>query len=155
MQTLIISTIASGTFLFATTFFSIQTANPASPKLPCRIEVSNAHISKDVWIKTGKRAVKVDAFSTCHLPQSKVTLTVELWKAGLPLDHFVFKTITRSPGVTLPRARVENFDTYVFCKNNKQTSWYGVAYSKAFIGDKWQFARHVLSEKSVPIKCGT
>jgi hypothetical protein len=84
-----------------------------------------------------------------------VTLTVELWKAGLPLDHFVFKTITRSPGVISPRVHVENFDTYVFCKNNKPTSWYGVAYSKAFIGGKWQFARHVLSEKSVPIKCGT
>ena len=155
MQNLKISTAASVTFLFAITFLSIQTANPTSPKLPCRIEVSNAHISKDVWIKTGKRAVKVDAFSTCHLPQSRVTLTVELWKTGQPFNHFVFKTITRSPGVTSPRVRVENFNTYIFCKNRDLTFWYGVAYSKAFIGGKWQFARHVLSEKSVPIKCGT
>jgi hypothetical protein len=155
MQNLKISTAASVTFLFAITFLSIQTANPTSPKLPCRIEVSNAHISKDVWIKTGKRAVKVDAFSTCHLPQSRVTLTVELWKTGQPFNHFVFKTITRSPGVTSPRVRVENFNTYIFCKNRDLTFWYGVAYSKAFIGGKWQFARHVLSQKIEPIKCGT
>lgn len=155
MQNLKISTAASVTFLFAITFLSLQTANPTSPKLPCRIEVSNAHISKDVWIKTGKRAVKVDAFSTCHLPQSRVTLTVELWKTGQPFNHFVFKTITRSPGVTSPRVRVENFNTYIFCKNRDLTFWYGVAYSKAFIGGKWQFARHVLSQKIEPIKCGT
>ncbi|MFM1986871.1 MAG: hypothetical protein RIS18_1088 [Actinomycetota bacterium] len=155
MQNLKISTAASVTFLFAITFLSIQAANPTSPKLPCRIEVSNAHISKDVWIKTGKRAVKVDAFSTCHLPQSRVTLTVELWKTGQPFNHFVFKTITRSPGVTSPRVRVENFNTYIFCKNRDLTFWYGVAYSKAFIGGKWQFARHVLSQKIEPIKCGT
>ena len=150
-----ISTAASVTFLFAITFLSLQTANPTSPKLPCRIEISNAHISKDVWIKTGKRAVKVDAFSTCHLPQSRVTLTVELWKTGQPFNHFVFKTITRSPGVTSPRVRVENFNTYIFCKNRDLTFWYGVAYSKAFIGGKWQFARHVLSQKIEPIECGT
>ncbi len=155
MQNLKISTAASVTFLFAITFLSLQTANPTSPKLPCRIEVSNAHISKDVWIKTGKRAVKVDAFSTCHLPQSRVTLTVELWKTGQPFNHFVFKTITRSPGVTSPRVRVENFNTYIFCKNRDLTFWYGVAYSKAFIGGKWQFARHVLSQKIEPIECGT
>lgn len=155
MQNLKISTAASVTFLFAITFLSLQTANPTSPKLPCRIEISNAHISKDVWIKTGKRAVKVDAFSTCHLPQSKVTLTVELWKTGQPFNHFVFKTITRSPGVTSPRVRVENFNTYIFCKNRDLTFWYGVAYSKAFIGGKWQFARHVLSQKIEPIECGT
>jgi|1048.fasta_scaffold18623_2 hypothetical protein len=155
MQNLKISTAASVTFLFAITFLSLQTANPTSPKLPCRIEISNAHISKDVWIKTGKRAVKVDAFSTCHLPQSRVTLTVELWKTGQPFNHFVFKTITRSPGVTSPRVRVENFNTYIFCKNRDLTFWYGVAYSKAFIGGKWQFARHVLSQKIEPIECGT
>lgn len=155
MQNLKISTAASVTFLFAITFLSLQTANPTSPKLPCRIEISNAHISKDVWIKTGKRAVKVDDFSTCHLPQSRVTLTVELWKTGQPFNHFVFKTITRSPGVTSPRVRVENFNTYIFCKNRDLTFWYGVAYSKAFIGGKWQFARHVLSQKIEPIECGT
>jgi hypothetical protein len=117
--------------------------------------VSIAHISKDIWIKTGKRAVKVDAFSTCHLPQSKVTLTVELWKTGNPFNHFVLKTMRRSPGVTSPRVRVENFDTYVFCKNQELTFWYGVAYSKAFIDGQWHYARHVLSREIMPIKCGT
>lgn len=155
MQKLKIQTFVSATLLLATTLFGIQTANSASPKLPCRIEVSKAHISKAVWIKTGKRAIKVDAFSTCHLPQSRVTLTVELWKTGTPLHHFVLKTVTRSPGITPPKVRVENFNTYVFCKNNQSTYWYGIAYSKAFIGGKWQFARHVLSEESEPINCGT
>ena len=141
--------------VFINIFFGGQSANASSPKLPCRIEVSIAHISKDVWIKTGKRAVKVDAFSTCHLPQSKVTLTVELWKTGNPFNHFVFKTVRRSPGVTSPRVRVENFYTYVFCKNQDLTLWYGVAYSKAFIAGRWHYARHVLSREINPIKCGT
>lgn len=141
--------------LFINMFIGGQSTNASSAKLPCRIEVSIAHISKDIWIKTGKRAVKVDAFSTCLLPQSKVTLTVELWKTGNLINHFVLKTVRRSPGVTSPRVRVENFDTYVFCKNQELTLWYGVSYSQAFIDGQWHYARQVLSREIKPIKCGT
>jgi len=97
----------------------------------------------------------VDAFSRCLSPQSKVTLTVELWKTGEFLNHFVYSTVKRSIGITSPRDQVENFDTYVYCKNRKTTSYYGIAYSKAFIEGIWQYARHVLSRIINPIDCGT
>ena len=99
--------------------------------------------------------MKVDAFSRCQSPQSKVTLTVELWKTGEFLNHFVYSTVKRSIGITSPRDQVENFDTYAFCKNRETTSYYGIAYSKAFIEGKWQYARHVLSRIINPIDCGT
>lgn len=155
MQNPKISALLTTSILIATTFFGVQATKADSPKLPCRIEISIAHISKHIWITTGRRAVKVDAFSRCHLPQSKVTLTVELWKTGQLLNHFVFSTVKRSPGVTYSGDRVVNFDTYVYCKNRELTSYYGIAYSKAFIDGKWQYARHVLSRIINPIHCGT
>jgi hypothetical protein len=124
-------------------------------KSPCRIEVSIAHISKDILAKTGRRAVKVDAFSKCNVTQSKVTLTVELWKVGEIGNHFLTLRVKRSSGITMPGRHVENFATFVFCKDRILTNYFGVAYSKAFIAGKWQFAHHVLSRKIIPIHCGT
>ena len=57
--------------------------------------------------------------------------------------------------ITSPRGHVENFDAYVYFRNHELTSYYGIAYSKAFIGGKWQYARHVLSRIINPIDCGT
>lgn len=136
-------------------FTSPVNSSATTAKSPCRIEVSIAHISKYIFLKTGKQAIKVDAFSKCNVAQSKVTLTVELWKVGSFGNHLVVLRAKRSPGVTLPGRQVENFNTFVFCKNNELTNYYGVAYSKAFIAGKWQFARHVLSRKITPLECGT
>ena len=155
MKTQKVSALITALFLVITILIGNLSAEAQSSKLPCRIEISIAHISKDLWVKTGKRAVKVDAFSRCHSPQSKVTLTVELWKTGEFLNHFVYSTVKRSIGITSPRDQVENFDTYVYCKNRETTSYYGIAYSKAFIEGKWQYARHVLSRIINPIDCGT
>lgn len=155
MKTQKISALITALLLVITTLINNHSAEAQSSKSPCRIEISIAHISKDLWIKTGKRAVKVDAFSRCQSPQSKVTLTVELWKTGEFLNHLVYSTVKRSVGITSPRDQVENFDTYVYCKNRETTSYYGIAYSKAFIEGKWQYARHVLSRIINPIDCGT
>lgn len=155
MKTQKVSALITALLLVITSLIGNHGAEAQSSKLPCRIEISIAHISKDLWIKTGKRAVKVDAFSRCQSPQSKVTLTVELWKTGEFLNHFVYSTVKRSIGITSPRDQVENFDTYAFCKNRQTTSYFGIAYSKAFIDGKWQYARHVLSRNINPIDCGT
>ena len=40
----------------------------------------------------------------------------------------------------MPGRHVENFATFVFCKDRILTNYFGVAYSKAFIAGKWQFA---------------
>jgi len=137
--------------------------NPASgseiikkaPEAPCRLQISIAHLSTNLKERLGIRAVKVDASSICNVPQSDVSITVEIWKTGKFQDYQVWKKTTFSPGATQPGNRVNNFSTYKYCKNKVKTSYYGVAYSKAFIAGKWQYARHVLSVAIIPLKCGT
>lgn len=94
------------------------------PKPPCRLQISIAHLSTHINERLGIRAVKVDASSICNIPQSDVAITVEIWKKGKLQNHQV------------------------------RTSYYGVAYSKAFIAGKWQYARHVLSLEIIPLNCG-
>ncbi|MBC7463512.1 MAG: hypothetical protein H7227_04535 [Actinobacteria bacterium] len=99
--------------------------------------------------------MKVNASSICNVPQSNVTLTVEIWKTGTLGNHFVWKSVVLSSGTTLPKSQVNNFKTFRVCIDKVSTSYYGVAYSRAFIAGKWQFARHVLSTKIIPLECGT
>jgi len=126
-----------------------------APEAPCRLQISIAHLSTNIKERLGIRAVKVDASSICNVPQSDVSITVEIWKTGKFQDYQVWKKSTFSPGTTQPGTRVNNFSTYKYCKNKVKTSYYGVAYSKAFIAGKWQYARHVLSLEIIPLNCGT
>lgn len=126
-----------------------------APKAPCRLQISIAHLSTNIKERLGIRAVKVDASSICNVPQSDVSITVEIWKTEKFQDYQVWKKSTFSPGTTQPRTLVNNFSTYKYCKNKVKTSYYGVAYSKAFIAGKWQYARHVLSLEIIPLNCGT
>jgi len=125
------------------------------PKPPCRIQISHAHISSWIFKHNGYRAVKVDAFSRCNVPQSKVTLTVEIWKQGTFGNIEVARTVVKSPRVTLPGRDVENFETLRRCKSFKETKYFGVAYAKAFIQGKWQFASDTYSLIIKPLACGT
>ena len=124
-------------------------------KPPCRLQIGDAHLSTDLFEKSGIRAVKVNASSICNVPQSSVAITVEIWKTGFLGNHRVGKQTTRSLGTTYPGSRVNNFSTYRKCLSKTPTNYYGVSYSKALIGGKWQYARHVLSEKAILLKCGT
>jgi len=125
------------------------------PKPPCRLQVGIAHISTDLFEKFNIRAVKVNASSKCNIPQTNVTITVEIWKKGKLQNHLVLTKTINSSGTTYPGSQVNNFSTYKFCENIARTSYYGVAYSKAFIAGKWQYARHVLSLETIPLNCGT
>ncbi|MFZ4107943.1 MAG: hypothetical protein ACOYK4_02950 [Candidatus Planktophila sp.] len=125
------------------------------PKPPCRLQVGMAHISTDLFEKFNIRAVKVNASSKCNIPQTNVTITVEIWKKGKLQNHLVLTKTINSSGTTYPGSQVNNFSTYKFCENIARTSYYGVAYSKAFIAGKWQYARHVLSLETIPLNCGT
>ena len=125
------------------------------PKPPCRIQISHAHISTSVLETNGFRAVKVNAFSKCNVPQSKVTLTVEIWKQGTFGKILVARSVVKSPGVTNPGRNVENFNTWRRCKSFTNSSYFGVAYAKAFIQGKWQFARDTYSLDIKPLACGT
>jgi hypothetical protein len=133
-----------------------QAAEPSKkPKPPCRIQISHAHISDWILKNKGFRAVKVDAFSRCNIPQSRVTLTVEIWKKGAFGKIEVARSVVKSPGVTYPGRDVENFRTWRRCKSLKVTEYYGVAYAKAFIQGKWQIASDTYSLEIEPLACGT
>jgi hypothetical protein len=135
---------------------SSQAIEPSNkPKPPCRIQISHAHISDWILKNKGYRAVKVDAFSRCNVPQSRVTLTVEIWKEGAFGRIRVARSVVKSPGVTYPGRDVENFDTSRRCQSQKETKYFGVAYAKAFIEGKWQFARDTYSLDIKPLACGT
>ena len=124
-------------------------------KAPCRLQIGIAHISTNLFENSRIRAVKVNASSICNVPQSNVTITVEIWKTGVFGNHFVVKRTVKSLGTTLPNSRLDNFKTFRVCKNDTPTSYYGVAYSQAFIAGKWKYARQVLSTKIIPLECGT
>jgi hypothetical protein len=126
-----------------------------NPKPPCRIQIAHAHISKSVFLKYGVRAVKVNASSICNVPQSKVTLTVEIFKQSQFGPQLVARTVTRVPGITYPGNKVDNFDTWRRCKTFKETRFFGKAFAKAFIQGKWQFASDTYSIELEPLKCGT
>jgi hypothetical protein len=133
-----------------------QAVEPSKkPKPPCRIQISHAHISGWILKNKGYRAVKVDAFSRCNVPQSRVTLTVEIWKLGSFGKIEVTRSVVKSPGVTYPGRDVENFETSRRCKSVKETKYFGVAYAKAFIQGKWQFASDTYSLDIKPLACGT
>lgn len=125
------------------------------PKAPCRLQVGYAHISTYEIRFNNRRVVKVNAFSVCNLPQSNVTINVELWKLGSLGPTKVYKTKLFFPGINDAGVKLNNEKTLKVCKNNTPTRYYGVAYSKAYIAGKWQYARDTFSNKPMLINCGT
>ena len=148
------------TLILLLTVFSMLNPGTAvaatnAPKAPCRLQISDAHISTSLLEKQGLRAVKVNASSICNVPQSNVTITVEIWKTGTLGNHFVAKRTINSAGTTFPNSRVNNFLTFKRCRDSDPTQYFGIAYSKAFIAGKWQYARHTQTKRIIPLKCGT
>jgi len=125
------------------------------PKPPCRIQIGKAHISSWALAKYGYRTVKVNAFSKCNVPQSKVTLTVEIWKKGTFANTRVAYTVIKSPGITPPGRKVENFETLRRCETFDKNQYYGKAFAKAFIQGKWQYAQDTYSLDIESLACGT
>lgn len=123
-------------------------------KSPCRVEIAYPHVSTYFARKTGMDVVKVNAYSICNRPHSRVTLTVQLWKEEAVFKKMVVQTISRHPGTLLSNEKFYNKDTFAFCKSKSGTLYYGMAFSKAFIDGKWHFAAHKLV-LTTPIKCGT
>ena len=147
------------TSLFICLGIASSTANALdstkNPKPPCRIQIAHAHISKSVFLRYGVRAVKVNASSICNVPQSKVTLTVEIFKHGLFGPQLVARSVKRVPRITYPGNKVDNFDTWRRCKTFEETRFFGKAFAKAFIQGKWQLASDTYSIELEPLRCGT
>lgn len=129
---------------------------PKQVKKPiCRIEIDNAHISRHELKFGSRRAVIVKARSICNVVQEQVTLTVNIYKVekfGNPL----LKSVSTDPNRSSSFGRViKNYDNLVDCENYKRTRFYGVAYAKALINGKWNYAGRTRSLQTIEINCGT
>ena len=80
--------------------------NPA--KAPCRIEIGNAHVSTHFKEVMGFKAVKVNAESICNVTQSKVRLTVQIYKVGFLRDYLISERSTNPLSPTFYGVRVKN-----------------------------------------------
>ena len=130
-------------------------AKPRTPKASCRIEIDNAHISRHAKKFGERRAVLVKARSICTVIQQQVTLTVNIYKVekfGNPL----LGAVSTDPLDPASSGKVvRNYDNLIDCKNFKRTKYYGVAYAKALINGRWNYAGRVRSPKTIEINCGT
>ena len=134
---------------------SAATTRPKAPKASCRIEVDNAHISTSLLKNLKRKFVKVNARSICNVPQELVTLTIEIHKMGALGNHLVASHFTNPADPRSAGMKVVNEETKRLCVSGQQTKYFGVAYSKAFIQGKWQYAGKTLSPKTIPLRCGT
>lgn len=146
--------------VFLTTNIYLRSASasdlPKQVQKPiCRIEIDNAHISRHELKFGSRRAVIVKARSICNVLQEQVTLTVNIYKVekfGNPL----LRSVSTDPNRTTSFGRViRNYDNLVDCENYKRTRFYGIAYAKALINGKWNYAGRTRSFKTIEINCGT
>ncbi len=128
---------------------------PAGPKAACRIEVDDAHLSISILRLHGKAAVKIDARSICNFPQSNVELTVNIYKTAWFGDQFVWGTSTDPKLKSSQGFQINNYGTFVRCKDSKATTYYGVAFSRALIDGQTEVTKTVQSVHQVRLNCGT
>jgi hypothetical protein len=125
------------------------------PKTKCFIEVQNAHISTSILERQGRLAVKVNAVSTCNVPQSDVILTIKIFKEGLGAPHLVAQRSTQANNPKSKGLVVKNQFTFAYCKNTTKSRYYGVASARATIRGKRYLTPPVWSEKTIELDCGT
>ena len=132
------------------------TPTPASrsPKATCRIEVDDAHISTSIQRNSGIRVVKVNAKSVCNVRQERVTLTLEIYKAGKFSSYLMHRSQTNPNSPKSSGLIVKIQDSKVLCINSRPSSYFGVVYSKALIQGKWQYAGNTRSVNVVKLNCG-
>ena len=134
---------------------SASTPKPREIKASCRIEIDNAHISASLLKNRKLKYVKVNARSICNVYQQRVTLTVEIFKAG-KLSNQLVKTFSTKEGLPSSSGLVVKMNNAVVrCRNTNQTAYYGIAYAKALINGKWQYAGRTYSKSIILLGCGT
>ena len=130
-------------------------ASAVSHKPPCRIDISDAHISTYFREVKKVNAVKINAVSICDKAQIDATIYVEIHKTGWLSDHLV-GTFRSKEYPLIPPGKAINFEgAYVFCRNNRVTKYYGIAYGKASVEGKLVYAPRGRSANILPLKCGT
>ena len=130
-------------------------ASAVSHKPPCRIDISDAHIS--TYFREVKKinAVKINAVSICDKAQKDATIYVEIHKTGWLSDHLV-ETFKSKEYSLIPPGKATNFEeAFVFCRNDRVTKYYGIVYGKALVEGKLVYAPRGRSANILPLKCGT
>ena len=154
-----ISLVLSIFFVVFIGMSNVQAANDSSnpfPKPICRIEIDNAHISKSMFKRQIGKWVKINARSICNVYQQRVTLSINFYKVGEFGDHFIGHTFsTNEFSATSSGLIVEIKNAAVHCKDDRPTQYYGIAYAKAFINGKWQYAGNTRSPIIEKLLCGT
>lgn len=128
---------------------------PAVQRPLCRLEVQNAHISTTLLTHSGIRVVKVNVSSVCNVEQAHVLITLEIHKRGKFGDDVYGPFINDQSPKNSSGLVVKLQNKYVVCSNSKITKWFGVAYSKALIAGKWQYAGRTDSLTIEALPCGT
>ena len=124
------------------------------PLTHCNIEIGDAHISKNLLKTRGLIAVKVNAKSQCDKPIRDLVLTVEIYKVGLITDHRVAIHELHINELVYANRVIKNQQTYVKCRSNKWTKYYGVAHAEAFFDKKLMKTLPDRSENIKPFQCG-
>ena len=134
---------------------SAATPKPQEIKASCRIEIDNAHISASLLKNRKLKYVKVNARSICNVYQQRVTLTVEIFKTGKLSNQLVKSFSTKEGLPSSSRLVVKMNNAVVRCRNTHETAYYGIAYAKALINGKWQYAGRTYSKSIILLNCGT
>lgn len=150
-------------FLFIAVAFSFVLINSSHseanafvtpPMSQCNIEIGDAHISENLLRTRGLIAVKVSAKSQCNKPIRSLVLTVEIYKVGLLFDHRVAVKEVRVKGVVYQNRVVKNQHTFVKCRSNKWTKYYGIAHAEALVNGISMKTLRVRSENIERFQCG-
>ena len=145
-------------FILSLVLINLIASSPISVATPpltkCNIKLDNPHYSKSVEIRKGFRAIKVNARSRCNRQMTNLILTVEIHKIGFLRDYTVAREEVKAPGPIFPNTIIKNQKTYVECKNTKTSRYYGEAYATAYIKGERVKTLHVLTEKTITVKCG-
>ena len=130
------------------------TQKPQSPKAICRIEINDAHISTSILRNSGIRVVKVNAKSICNVRQEQVSLTLEIYKVGRYSNYLMHRSKTNPNSVKSAGLVVKIQDSKVLCVSSKASSYFGIAFAKAFIQGRWQYAGKTRSLNVIKLNCG-
>jgi len=130
-------------------------SKPSPSPLVCHIRIHDPHISEYMKVKVGFDYVKANAESKCNRFQSKVILTVQIYKLTRLGDEFITQKSTKMNAPQSSGFEVLNRGTMRRCKNSEPTFFYAVAFAKAVIDGRWQYAGRTRSENTVELRCGT
>jgi hypothetical protein len=84
-----------------------------------------------------------------------VTLTVEIYKTGKLSNQLVRSFETKEGLPSSSGLVVKMNNALVRCRNTRETAYYGIAYAKALINGKWQYAGKTYSKSIILLNCGT